>query len=829
MKTVAKNFYTIVGIVVMTAVSVFAEWTGLSSKPTSTKTIDGKKFYVISSSDELAWFAKEVNDGNTEINAVLGNDIVFGTDSLSGCKKKWTPIGENSSVMFEGVFDGADYTIYGLLINGGGIAGLFGFVGEEGVVKNLEIIADTINGSGDISSDSAFVGSIAGINYGLIRNIKSDAYVRGVSYYTQVESDDYTSSYSGGIVGYNLGEIFDCENLGSVYSRAMVAMNKTVQAFSGGISAYNKGVVNNCINRGNISGSSSVETSYTENYLYENSFFGGIVAYNAGTISHSKNFGVVSSYVYKTGKLYHGGIAGYNNGRIEICENNGRISSRGFAKGNGYLGGIAGVTRRETSRISNCKNTGNVIVKTDFSSDNGQCLTIAGGITTSGNMDDITIAVSKSIAVMDSVSNYTYLCAYGISDYSYESGYVDTTNLKTSVLDAKSNHSSFMKMESFAWFLNNKVDGNSGIWSRDDSYPIFADSSHLAIRRIIFAGIDTTYTNYKGLTKFPKVPATPSDDEIFVGWYTEEMQRVDSNTIFRNDETVSARFEIKEDVWFSIRFFNADSTLLDSLYLQKWSLPSFTEQPSLKPTDTKTFKFKGWDESIDVVQESRDYVAKYDTLERLYTIRFVDYNDSVISKEQYVYKAYPKIPLDGERKANQKYNYAFKGWSPSVDSVKSDTDYFAMYDSVLNKYLIRYKVGNQVMQSDSLEYGEMPSYKLEKPTKKESALYTYEFIGWLPKEDSVKKSIIYIAIFDSAKTQSLGDHSLDEYNLKIRIADLQIQISEVKIGLPYYIFDVQGHLVVSGITSRETVAVKVKNKGPFVVVVNGLSRVVLVK
>ena len=58
-----------------------AAWTGANSEPENTKKMDGKTFYVITTADELAWFAAQVNSGNGAINAVLANDIVFGKDT----------------------------------------------------------------------------------------------------------------------------------------------------------------------------------------------------------------------------------------------------------------------------------------------------------------------------------------------------------------------------------------------------------------------------------------------------------------------------------------------------------------------------------------------------------------------------------------------------------------------------------------------------------------------------------------------------------------------------------------------------------------------------
>ena len=92
----------------------FAGWTGGTSEPESTRKIGGKIFYEITTPEELAWFAEQVNGGSTAINAVLDNDIIFGDTMTSYTAHPWTPIGKDTTHTFKGVLDGAGYSIYGV-------------------------------------------------------------------------------------------------------------------------------------------------------------------------------------------------------------------------------------------------------------------------------------------------------------------------------------------------------------------------------------------------------------------------------------------------------------------------------------------------------------------------------------------------------------------------------------------------------------------------------------------------------------------------------------------------------------------------------------------
>lgn len=85
-----KNFTTLAKhtiIYTTLAVNCFAEWSGESTAPSTTRDIDGKKFYVITSPEELAWIYVTVKSGDSTFNAILDKDIVMGVDESTASTK----------------------------------------------------------------------------------------------------------------------------------------------------------------------------------------------------------------------------------------------------------------------------------------------------------------------------------------------------------------------------------------------------------------------------------------------------------------------------------------------------------------------------------------------------------------------------------------------------------------------------------------------------------------------------------------------------------------------------------------------------------------------
>ena len=148
----------------------------------------------------------------------------------------WTPIGSSSGAAFAATFDGDGYTISGLTVTGGNAAGLFGFVGSGGVIRDLGLLNASVTtnilsgaagaivgvlasgaevnssyaAGGTISgaANSARVGGLVGGNGGTIR----------ASYATSAVtiSGAPNSNRLGGLVGNNTGSIIASYAAGAV-------------------------------------------------------------------------------------------------------------------------------------------------------------------------------------------------------------------------------------------------------------------------------------------------------------------------------------------------------------------------------------------------------------------------------------------------------------------------------------------------------------------------------------------------------------------------------------------------------------------------------------
>ncbi len=278
------------------AMKLRTTWDGTTVKePTLSEGV-----YQITSAEELAWFARQVNEGQTAIRGKVMTDL-FINDEMS--RNQWTPIGDFTN-QYSGTFDGNGKTIHGLN------APLFGYGGKESLITGVTVDG-TIQGHSN-------VGGICTATYGGIENCINNADIRA------------DGQRVGGIVGvvYSEGHITQCANYGAVTSSYRgSAYTESGSVYLGGITGYAYGPVLRCANSGAISATE-------ENY----GGVGGICGVAQNTVENSYNVGAVSG-CKRTGGLV--GIADVQGAVIKGGYNAGEITCTGSSP-NPFCGAVAG-------------------------------------------------------------------------------------------------------------------------------------------------------------------------------------------------------------------------------------------------------------------------------------------------------------------------------------------------------------------------------------------------------------------------------------------------------------------------------------------------------
>lgn len=266
-----------------------------------------EKAMQIRDAQDLAAFGVAVNGGNTFANKYV--KIASDVTEIDLMAHLWMPIGtaETENAVFCGTFDGNKTNIKNMRMNSGigEVLGLFGFITQDGAVRNIKLTDVSMN-----LSKTGFIGAVAGIcSNGTISNV----YVTGNINGNIIVRGQLPFVYVGGVVGFLVSDNDDQGLVEKCASHTNIDIDGEIQGLimAGGISGSIEpdSTVQNCYNRGNI----TIKSPF--------SMAGGITAGNLSikTVKWCYNAGEVSAFDMDNKPNESGQIIFNNDGAVRGC------------------------------------------------------------------------------------------------------------------------------------------------------------------------------------------------------------------------------------------------------------------------------------------------------------------------------------------------------------------------------------------------------------------------------------------------------------------------------------------------------------------------------
>jgi len=182
---------------------------------------------------------------------------------------------------------------------------------------------------------------------------------------------------------------------------------------------------------------------------------------------------------------------------------------------------------------------------------------------------------------------------------------------------------------------------------------------------------------------------------------------------------------------YMVTWKNDNGDVLKSEVLAYGAMPTFDGTPAKAATAQYTYTFAGWDNTPAAVTGDATYTATYTSQVNNYTIKWIDWDGTVLKEETLPYGTMPVAPANPTRPEHDGYTFDFLQWDEVITIVTRDVTYQALYTSNAPAYQIVWvdENGNQ-LHEETHYLDDTPIYPDSDPVKADTVQYTYAFAGW---------------------------------------------------------------------------------------------------
>ena len=204
---------------------------------------------------------------------------------------------------------------------------------------------------------------------------------------------------------------------------------------------------------------------------------------------------------------------------------------------------------------------------------------------------------------------------------------------------------------------------------------------------------------------------------------TTESKKTDSKTTTTSNNVGASNT-------YTIKFVNADDSVLSTQTLKEGETPVYNEAPTYSD-EVFTYVFSGWDSEITTATSNKTYKATYDKTYIDYKVIFYDWDDQIIEESTYHKDSLMTLPSNPSRDADDIYTYKFDSWYFSEDENKV-MHVKAQYVSKYIDYRVKFFDYDDELIKEATYHGDegFLSTVPKAPTRSADKTYTYSFKAW---------------------------------------------------------------------------------------------------
>jgi len=199
---------------------------------------------------------------------------------------------------------------------------------------------------------------------------------------------------------------------------------------------------------------------------------------------------------------------------------------------------------------------------------------------------------------------------------------------------------------------------------------------------------------------------------------------------------------------YTISWLDDEGTLVDQTKVAYGTTPAHANIYK-ESDDQYDYTFVGWTPTLVPVTGDASYSAIFTTAGKSYTVTFY-FEDGVTILDQMTlpYGAIPSTPYIPSIPSDANHTYTFSGWSPEIAPVTGDISYVPTFTAIPNQYTVIFRNYNgKELQRKKVDYGTIPAYEGDEPSRPATNSYTWAFEGWTPELTAVIGDATYTAVY----------------------------------------------------------------------------------
>ena len=245
------------------------------------------------------------------------------------------------------------------------------------------------------------------------------------------------------------------------------------------------------------------------------------------------------------------------------------------------------------------------------------------------------------------------------------------------------------------------------------------------------------------------VPADPvrQPDETYTYTFSGWSPQVCATAV--SDVTYTARYD-QSYIEYTVSFSDWDGTVIKELTLHYGDEIVPPSGVTREADETYTYEFEGWDKEPPANCEGNaSYAAVYKATYIEYTVKFLDWDGSVISEKNYHYGDEVEIPADPVREPEGERAYVFSGWDSEPERIcRGSAVYTAEYIDASQGYKITFLDHDGTVLAERIcAAGDIPREPAA-PAREADKTYSYVFTGWDKQIVPADGDAVYTAVYE---------------------------------------------------------------------------------